>query len=73
MLKQQGNFLNQMIWLKLEEKEMLKWYSQKNKREIKKLSETTVDKSAEIQREEQVMFLHAKLVKFWNNPNLNSC
>ena len=72
MLKQKGNFLKQMIWLKLEEKEMLKWYSQKKKkkREIEKLSETTVDKSAETK---QVMFLHAKLVKFWNNPNLNSC
>ena len=51
-----------MIRLKFEAEETLKWYSLgKKKKEFKKLSETTVDKSAETK---QVMFLHAKLVKF---------
>ena len=39
---------------------------QPRKKKIKKLSETN-------QQTKQVMFLHAKLVKFWNNPNLDSC
>lgn len=59
-LKQKGNFLNEMIWLKFEAEETLKWYSQEKERKIEKLSEKTVDESAETK---QAMFLHAKLVK----------
>lgn len=64
-----GETFNEMIRLKFEAEETLKWYSLEKKKKIKKLSETTVDKSAETK---QVMFLHAKLVKFWNNLNLDS-